>query len=60
MRYPEFFDNAPSITMFDPLAKFLGAAEGGILEYRYLDAVKAAGIWNAAVITLTESPRCSL
>lgn len=43
MRYPEFFDHAPSITMYDPLAKFLGAAEGGILEYRYVDAVKAAG-----------------
>lgn len=43
MRYPEFFDQAPSITMFDPLAKFLGAAEGGILEYHYVDAVRAAG-----------------
>jgi hypothetical protein len=43
MRYPEFFDQAPSITMFDPLAKFLGATEGGIFEYRYIDAVKAAG-----------------
>lgn len=43
MRYPEFFDHAPSITMYDPLAKFLGAAEGGIFEYRYIDAVKAAG-----------------
>lgn len=43
MRYPEFFDHAPSITMYDPLAKFLGSAEGGIFEYRYIDAVKAAG-----------------
>jgi hypothetical protein len=43
MRYPEFFDHAPGITVYDPLAKFLGAAEGGILEYRYIDAVKAAG-----------------
>lgn len=43
MRYPEFFDHAPSITVYDPLAKFLGAAEGGILEYRYVDAVKTAG-----------------
>ena len=43
MRYPEFFDEAPRITLYDPLAKFLGAAEGGILEYRYIDAVKAAG-----------------
>lgn len=43
MRYPEFFDEAPRITMADPLARFLGAAEGGILEYGYIDAVKVAG-----------------
>ncbi|MCC6657414.1 MAG: hypothetical protein IT512_04435 [Rhodocyclaceae bacterium] len=43
MRYPDFYDEAPRITLYDPLAKFLGAAEGGILEYRYIDAVKAAG-----------------
>lgn len=43
MRTPDFYDEAPRITMFDPLAKFLGAAEGGIIEYRYVDAVKAAG-----------------
>lgn len=43
MRYPDFFDQAPRITMYDPLAKFLGAMEGGIIEYRYVDAVKAAG-----------------
>mgnify|MGYP005861636361 CR=1 FL=1 len=43
MDYPEFFDEAPRITMFDPLAEFLGAAEGGIFEYRYIDAVKLAG-----------------
>ena len=43
MRYPDFFDEAPHITMYDPLAKFLGATEGGIFEYNYIDAVKAAG-----------------
>ncbi|MBE7421277.1 MAG: hypothetical protein HS110_02310 [Zoogloeaceae bacterium] len=43
MRYPEFYDEAPRITLYDPLAKFLGAAEGGIIEYRYVDAVKLAG-----------------
>lgn len=42
MRYPEFFDEAPRITLYDPLAKFLGAMEGGIVEYAYVDAVKAA------------------
>ena len=43
MRYPDFYDEAPRITVFDPLAIFLGAVEGGIIEYRYIDAVKAAG-----------------
>jgi hypothetical protein len=43
MRYPEFYDHAPAIALYDPLARFLGAVEGGIVEYRYLDAVKTAG-----------------
>lgn len=43
MNHAAFFDQAPRITLRDPLAEFLGAAEGGIFEYRYLDAVKAAG-----------------
>ena len=43
MRYPAFFDQVRSITVYDPLARFLGAVEGGILDYRYVDAVKAAG-----------------
>ena len=43
MQYPDFFDAIPPIRMRDPLAEFLGAAAGGILEYRYVDAVKLAG-----------------
>jgi hypothetical protein len=43
MRYPYFFDQAPTIWMHDPLAGFLGAAVGGLFEYRYIDAVKLAG-----------------
>lgn len=43
MRYPSFFDEAPRIQVHDPLAELLGAAEGGLLEYRYLDAVRLAG-----------------
>lgn len=43
MRYPYFFDRAPTIWMRDPLAGFLGAAVGGLVEYRYIDAVKLAG-----------------
>lgn len=43
MNYPAFFDDAPRIRVRDPLADFLGAAEGGVLEYRYTDAVRLAG-----------------
>ncbi len=43
MKYPDFYDKAPTIRMRDPLAEFLGAMEGGIIEYRYADAVKVAG-----------------
>lgn len=40
---PAFFDEAPVIRVRDPLSEFLGAAEGGLLEYRYADAVRLAG-----------------
>ena len=43
MGYPAFYDDVPRITLRDPLAEFLGAAEGGVIEYAYLDAVKLAG-----------------
>ena len=43
MGYPAFFDEVRSIVVHDPLAEFLGAAENGRIEYRYLDAVKLAG-----------------
>lgn len=43
MHHPAFFDDAPTIVLRDPLAEFLGAADGGIIEYRYADAVKLAG-----------------
>lgn len=43
MRYPEFFEQVPPIVMRDPLAAFLGAAEEGVMAYRYVDAVKLAG-----------------
>ncbi len=43
MQFPTFFDAAPRITVRDPLARFLGAAEDGIIEYRYADAVRLAG-----------------
>ncbi len=43
MSFPDFFDRAPVIAMCDPLADFLGAAEGGVIEYRFADAVRLAG-----------------
>ena len=42
-RFPAFFDQVPRLTVRDPLADFLGAAEGGVLEYGYADAVRLAG-----------------
>ena len=42
MDHPAFFDEAPRILVRDPLADLLGAAAGGLLEYRYLDAVRLA------------------
>ncbi len=43
MQTPAFFDQAPSIVMYDGLARTLGASRDGLIEYRYLDAVKLAG-----------------
>jgi hypothetical protein len=41
--YPDFYDAAPVITLYDPLAEFLGATERGVMEYHYLDIVMLAG-----------------
>ncbi|PHM17474.1 MAG: hypothetical protein CJD30_06130 [Sulfuricurvum sp. PD_MW2] len=38
-----FYNEVSPITMYDPLAKVLGAAEEGIFTYTYADAVKLAG-----------------
>lgn len=43
MNYPDFYDQAPRITVHDPLSEFLGAFEDGIITYRYIDAVRLAG-----------------
>lgn len=43
MQTPGFFDAVPTIVLADPLAEFLGAASDGVLEYHYVDVVKAAG-----------------
>lgn len=42
-RFPDFFAAVPRLAVRDPLAEFLGAAEGGVLEYGYADAVRLAG-----------------
>jgi len=43
MGYPDFYDSVPKITLYDPLSEFLGATEGGMLQYGYFDAVRLAG-----------------
>lgn len=43
MNHPDFFGEIPRISLYDPLAEFLGATEGGVLQYGYFDAVRLAG-----------------
>ncbi len=43
MDFPNFFDEAPTITLHGPLAAFLGVSKSGIITYSYADAVKLAG-----------------
>ena len=64
MAFPEFFARVPAVTLRDPLAELLGAAEGGLIEYRFADAVKltghscptVAGAWFCLLYT-SPSPR---
>ncbi len=43
MHFPDFYEKAPVIRTRDPFAAMLGAARDGVLEYRYVDAVRLAG-----------------
>jgi hypothetical protein len=43
MTFPNFYDAAPRLTVYDPLSEFLGAADQGRIEYGYADAVRLAG-----------------
>ncbi len=43
MKYPEFFNNIETIKLKDPLSNHLGTFEDGLVEFSYLDIVKAAG-----------------
>ncbi|HSH43348.1 MAG TPA: hypothetical protein VK973_14590 [Arenicellales bacterium] len=41
--FPAFFDQAPRVTVRDPLARLLGACADGVVTYCYADAVRLAG-----------------
>lgn len=43
MSLPDFYAQAPRVRLRDGLAEFLGAADGGLIEYGYEDAVRLAG-----------------
>lgn len=43
MGLPAYFAQAPRIALHDALAEFLGAADGGVIDYGYEDAVRLAG-----------------
>lgn len=63
METPDFFAAVPRIRLRDPLAAFLGAAAGGVLEYAYVDAVKLAGHSCPTVASaywLTRQALCAL
>jgi hypothetical protein len=43
MKYLDFFDEIPSITLYDDLSQFLGVNDDGVIELTYVDIVKTAG-----------------
>jgi hypothetical protein len=43
MEFPGFLAQAPTISLRDPLAEFLGASKNGLITYAYADAVKLTG-----------------
>jgi len=43
MKYLSFFDEIPTITLYDDLSQFLGVNDDGIVELSYIDIVKTAG-----------------
>jgi hypothetical protein len=43
VNFPDFYELAPVVRTRDPFAAMLGAAQDGILEYHYVDAVRLAG-----------------
>ena len=43
LNYPTFFKTRPTIKLQDPLQKFLGTFQDGIVEFSYLEITKNAG-----------------
>ena len=43
MHYPTFFDDIPSIKLYDPLSSLLGTFDDGELTISYLDVIKGSG-----------------
>ncbi len=43
MNYPKFFDEVPSIELYDPLSDVLGSFNSGVYEITYKEVVKMAG-----------------
>ena len=43
MKFPDFYELAPVVPTHDAFAATLGAAQDGLLEYSYVDAVRLAG-----------------
>ena len=43
MKLPDYFDDVPRLKVRDPLARALGCAEDGVLDYGFADAVRLTG-----------------
>lgn len=58
MTYPKFYDDVENITLYDPLSELLGSFEKGMINFKYIQIVKAAGhscptVAGAYLMTLT-------
>ena len=50
MDFPAFFADAPTITLHDPLARFLGASATGMITYAGADCVFSVGNTPTAIL----------
>lgn len=41
--FPEFFAQAPTLRLHDPLARFLGTCDDGCLDFTFIDVARLAG-----------------